>query len=362
LHSQISNGDDRMLELRGLRAFSISASRDAGRISCDAQGAFAGGVPLLKRSHVGGASSTWTVRPVAELNDELTARYRLPIDVTAKVGALALIANALNRGDLAMAAIATVQMQFPDPPSLAKGVESADETTRRALELHRSRLLKANWDPAKHPRAGAPPNPGWFAPVPTGPEAANVVPAAAVGNPWDKPIILEGGGGGGVPRGTLELPFPRGLPRFLSPRESPAKPPTPGGSSSEAPPAGETQPTLPFPGGLPPQLAPYVPGGKTSGVFQSPNNPDIALQSGYDGPAASMRGSSGYDGITLSHVEGHAAALMREQGSMEGTLYINNPKICHSCTLLLPRMLPPGATLNVVLPDKTVVRFKGITP
>jgi hypothetical protein len=351
-----------MLVLRGLRAFSLSASRDAERISCDGQGAFVGGVPLLKRVYVSGASSTWAVRPVAELNDELTARYRLPIDVAAKAGALALIANALNGGDLAMAAIATVQMQFPNPPSLAKGIESADDIMRRALELRRSRLLKANWDPARHPRAGAPPNPGWFAPVPTGSEAANVVPAAAVGNPWDKPVILEGGGGGGVPRGTLELPFPRGLPRFLSPRGSPPKPPTPGGSPSTPPPASETQPALPFPGGLPPQLAPYVPGGKTSGIFQSPNNPDIALQSGYDGPAASMRGSSGYDRITLSHVEGHAAALMREQGSMEGTLYINNPKICDSCTLLLPRMLPPGAALNVVHPDKTIVRFKGLIP
>src|SRR4029077_2216489 len=157
-----------MLVLRGLRAFSLSAARDECGISCDAHGAFAGNVPLLERAQIG-STSRWTARPIAQLNDELTARSGLPIDVTAKASALTFIANAFNRGDLAMAAIATVQMQFPDPPSLAKGVESADETMRRALELHRSRLLKANWDPAKHPRAGAPPNPGWFAPVPTGP-------------------------------------------------------------------------------------------------------------------------------------------------------------------------------------------------
>jgi hypothetical protein len=254
---QISNGDDRMLVLRGLRTFSLSASRDVERISCDGQGAFAGGVPLLKRVYVSGASSTWAVRPVAELNDELTARYRLPIDVAAKAGALALIANALNGGDLAMAAIATVQMQFPNPPSLAKGIESADDIMRRALELRRSRLLKANWDPARHPRAGAPPNPGWFAPVPTGSEAANVVPAAAVGNPWDKPVILEGGGGGGVPRGTLELPFPRGLPRFLSPGESAPEPPPP--PESVAPPE-----SLPQARRLP-KLPPPPPPGPRSG-------------------------------------------------------------------------------------------------
>jgi hypothetical protein len=114
---------------------------------------------------------------------------------------------------------------------------------------------------------------------------------------------------------------------------------------------------------LPPKLPPYIPGGKTTGIFQSPDNPDIALQSGYEGPAASMPpGSPGYDGRTLSHVEGHAAALMREQEITEGRLYINNPAICDNCTRLLPKMLPPGSTLSVVLPDGTIIRFKGIVP
>jgi hypothetical protein len=73
-------------------------------------------------------------------------------------------------------------------------------------------------------------------------------------------------------------------------------------------------------------------------------------------------GSPGFNGLTLSHVEGHAAALMREEGIMEGTLYINNPKVCGSCTRLLPTMLPSGAILNVVLPDGTVIQFMGIGP
>ena len=114
----------------------------------------------------------WAVRPLAELNDELTARYRLPVDVAAKAGALALVANALNRGDLAMAAIATVQMQFPDPPDLAKDVETSDELAHRALALYRSGLLKAGpWDPTKHPRRGTKPNPGQFTLVPKEPKA-----------------------------------------------------------------------------------------------------------------------------------------------------------------------------------------------
>jgi hypothetical protein len=160
-----------MLVLRGLRAFSLSPNRDSARISCGPLGAFVGDVALLERMQSADETGAWTARPVAELNSELTARYRLPIDVSSKTCALALIANALNRGDLGMAAITTVQMQFPDPPALAKGVEADDAIMRRARELHRSRLLKAYWDPAKHPRAGMPPNPGWFAPAEHGSQA-----------------------------------------------------------------------------------------------------------------------------------------------------------------------------------------------
>jgi hypothetical protein len=72
--------------------------------------------------------------------------------------------------------------------------------------------------------------------------------------------------------------------------------------------------------------------------------------------------SSGFDLITKSHVEGHAAAIMRDQELMQGTLYINNPDICDTCTKLLPKMLPPGATLDVVLPSGKVVKFRGIGP
>ena len=142
-----------------LRAFSVAANREACGVSCSEFGVCVGHVPLLEQAH-----GSWTVRSIAELNDELTVCYRLPVDITSKTSALALVAHAFNRGDLAMAAIAAVQMQFPNPPPVAKGVESANEVMRRAAELHRSGLLK--WDPDKHPRTGTPPNAGWFAPVP----------------------------------------------------------------------------------------------------------------------------------------------------------------------------------------------------
>jgi hypothetical protein len=333
-----------MFAMQGLRTFSLAPYWDSGRISCDAQGAFVGAVALLKHAQCD-EGAVWTVQP-AELNAALTACYRLPIDVSAKAGALTLIANALNRGDLAMAAIATVQMQFPDPPVLAKGGDTAEEFLRRAIELHRSHLLKIYWDPAKHPRAGTPPNPGWFAPVQYRPS----------------PRPFESGGGAGVPRGTLELPFPS-LPRFLSPRGVAPEPAGPEMPRSVPQPTVEPQPQLPFEDGLPPKLAPYVPRGKTVGIFQPPNGSAIELESGNEGPAASIPlGTDGFDGVVRLHVEGHAAALMRQKGITNGTLYINNPEICVSCMRLLPKLLPPGARLRVVLPDGTVTEFEGIGP
>ena len=111
-----------------------------------------------------------------------------------------------------------------------------------------------------------------------------------------------------------------------------------------------------------PTLPAFTPGGKTSGVLRTPTG-EVPLQSGWQGPASSIpRGTSGFDIVTRTHVEGHAAAAMRQQGLSEATVYINNPQICPSCSRLLPRMLPPGSRLTVVLPDGTGVTFTGVTP
>jgi hypothetical protein len=352
-----------MFAMPGLRAFSLAAERASGAVSCGVTGAFVGDVPLLQVIGTG-PTRQWVVRALPELNEELSAQYGLPIDIAAKAASLALIAAAFNRGDLAMAAIATVQMQFPDPP-LTKGRETEHEVARRALELNRSRLLKF-WDPAKHPRTGTPPNPGEFAPVPGGTETPPITPVASRFWPWNwlpgkKPFAP---GGVTPPPGTVGIPLlGGGAPRLPSPGGAAAVPKAPAGAPAPAWRPPDPKSKLPFMGQAQPQLAPYVQGGKTSGIFRAPGIAPIELQSGYDGPAQNMpAGSSGFNGVTLSHVEGHAAALMRQLGVSEAWVEINNPDICGSCMNLLPRMLPPGAKLHVVLPDRTEVLFEGIGP
>jgi len=101
-------------------------------------------------------------------------------------------------------------------------------------------------------------------------------------------------------------------------------------------------------------------GKKTLGRFHGPDGKPVDLKSGWSGPAESVpRGTSGFDIVTRTHVEGHAAAIMRQQGLREGTVFINNPKICVSCEKLLPKMLPSGSKLRVMLPDGSARVFVG---
>jgi hypothetical protein len=150
-----------MLHLPATRTFGL---RPEG-VRCGPDGLFVGSAPLLRRRRNVYGREGWSVRPEEELNKELAARYGLPIDAAAKAGGLASVARALDRGDLALAGIAAVLLQFPDPPPLEKGAPAADDWARLADELAGSGLLKGDWDPAKHPRTGQKPNPGWFADV-----------------------------------------------------------------------------------------------------------------------------------------------------------------------------------------------------
>ena len=78
--------------------------------------------------------------------------------MSSKAGGLKAIANALNKGNVARAQIATVLLGMPDPPSLSKSARSREQMIKLIRDLHWSGLIKADWDPDEHPRwpAGSP--------------------------------------------------------------------------------------------------------------------------------------------------------------------------------------------------------------
>src|ERR1019366_386936 len=132
-------------------------------VRCDENGLFVAGAPMLSSSPTANGGRIWAARPAEEQNRDLEACYGFPIDVAAKRDGLTKGAHALDRGDLALAQICALLLRFPDPPSLTKDFERLG-AAELARELHESGLLKADWDPAKHPRVGEPPIAGWFAP------------------------------------------------------------------------------------------------------------------------------------------------------------------------------------------------------
>jgi hypothetical protein len=108
-----------------------------------------------------------------------------------------------------------------------------------------------------------------------------------------------------------------------------------------------------------PPLPRFKPLGPTTGFFQAPGY-NTMLRSGFDGPAASLpKGIPGIDIKLMTHVEVHAAAIMRQEGIREAVLYINNPDICRGCTKYVAGVLPRSSVLYVVLPSGRVVPFRG---
>jgi hypothetical protein len=206
------------------RRFGLSTELGSG-VWCGENGVFVGSVPLLERGSSGSAPANWQPRPVSELNRDLSESYDLPIEFTPKIGGLTSASRALNRGDLLHAQIATMHLQIPDPPALTKSSQNAEEIIDLARQLQASGLLKADWEPAKHPRwpAGSPGGIGGeFAPAGTAtgdPVAAEarppVIPAQiTIPVPFELP--------GGVPFPSEIMPPPV-IPN-INPRDLPRNP------------------------------------------------------------------------------------------------------------------------------------------
>jgi hypothetical protein len=152
------------------------------------------------------------------VNRDLSRSYGVPVDFGAKMHSLAGIAGALDRGDLLHARIATLHLEIPDPPALAKGAQSANDFVALAKELHASGMLQRDWDPSKHPRwpAGSPDSTGGrFAPAdadlgeaPADESSASIRTAQALPIPFEAVI----------PRGAIPWPSEIAPPLGILPR------------------------------------------------------------------------------------------------------------------------------------------------
>jgi hypothetical protein len=160
---------------------------------------------------------------VSELNRDLSLCYGLPIEFDRKIESLRAVGQALRRGDFIHAQIATLHLQIPDPPLLGKSAQSPGEIIYLARQLWASGLLKADWDPAKHPRwpAGSPGGIGGeFAPASAASGAsaersAPLIPAQiTIPVPFDLP--------GGIPFPSEIVPPPV-IPN-INPRDLPRNP------------------------------------------------------------------------------------------------------------------------------------------
>jgi hypothetical protein len=120
-------------------------------LACTEQGLVLGRTPLIERR-----DGRFVVRDQSEIECLLSRAYRGALPLQRLMEGFANVAKALNGNDPCLAHIAAVHLRIPALP---------DQAARRELEAADSLIKSIDWNPALHPRAGTPPNPGWFAPT-----------------------------------------------------------------------------------------------------------------------------------------------------------------------------------------------------
>jgi hypothetical protein len=120
-------------------------------LACTEQGLLLGRTPLIERRN-----GRFAVRERSEIERLLSRAYRAELPLERLMAGLTTVASALNANDPGLARIAAVHLRIPDLPSL---------TARDEMEAADILIKSVDWNPALHPRTGAPPNPGWFAPT-----------------------------------------------------------------------------------------------------------------------------------------------------------------------------------------------------
>jgi len=128
-------------------------------LACTDDGLLLGYTSLIERR-----GDCFVVRERGEIERLLKRAYRGEPPVDRLMSGLATVASALNANDQCLARIAAVHLEIPDLGSTAARDAMAAEDA--LIKYARDEATDdANWNPALHPRTGAPPNPGWFAPT-----------------------------------------------------------------------------------------------------------------------------------------------------------------------------------------------------
>jgi hypothetical protein len=127
-------------------------------LACTGDGLILGHTPLIERRN-----DHFVVRDRSEIERLLSRAYRTELTVDRLMPGLATVAAALNANDQCLARIAAVHLRIPDLPDrdARDDMEAADALIKYA----RDEGAGVDWNPALHPRTGAPPNAGWFAPT-----------------------------------------------------------------------------------------------------------------------------------------------------------------------------------------------------
>jgi len=126
-------------------------------LACTDDGLLLGRTSLIERR-----GGQFVVRARGEIERLLKCAYDGEPPVDRLMSGLARVASALNANDQCLARIAAVHLQMPDLASAAvrDALAAEDSLIKYARDEGAG---AANWNPALHPRAGTPPNPGWFA-------------------------------------------------------------------------------------------------------------------------------------------------------------------------------------------------------
>ena len=126
-------------------------SQDNLGLACTDQGLVLGRTPLIELR-----ANQFAVRARGEIERLLSKAYKAENRCRAADAGTCDCGIGLKRERSLLGADCPVHLRIPDLPNRA---------ARDAMEVEDDLIKSIDWNPALHPRTGAPPNPGWFAPT-----------------------------------------------------------------------------------------------------------------------------------------------------------------------------------------------------